>query len=131
MKKSGSQYIPIRPVILNFTGHITEPFHEYNGKKYIQIFLTPTVKRRIIEIEDGLKGYFKQGATVTNPRDGDVLRVKVPYRYNRVTCEVRGLTPVQDLKVKQTVDVTVQFCGIWAVNDYTGLSWKLLSIEGL
>lgn len=131
MKKSGSQFVPIKPVVLRFTGHVTEPFHEYNGKKYIQVFLTPTVKKRIIEIEDGLKGYYKPGALIMNPRENDVLRIKVPYKYNRVSCEVRGLNPVQDFKVGQTVDVTVEFCGVWSVNDYTGPSWKLVSVEGL
>lgn len=131
MKKSGSQYVPIKPVVLNFTGHVTEAFHEYNQKKYIQVFLTPTVKKRITEIESGLTKYYKEGATVIQPRQDNVLRVKVPYKYNRVTCEVRGLKPVQELTVGQTVDVTVEFCGVWSVNDYTGSSWKLLTIEAL
>lgn len=33
----------------------------------------------------------------------DELRIKVPWRYNRVMCTVKGLTPVQDLVVGQEV----------------------------
>lgn len=35
--------------------------------------------------------------------DIDNHKIKVPYRYNRVMCTVNGLTPVQSLKLNDTV----------------------------
>lgn len=57
--------------------------------------------------------------------DGDVLGVKVPFRYKRVDCEVRGLTPVQDLKEGDEIEATIVYCGKWGGGDY----WKFSSIE--
>lgn len=47
---------------------------------------------------------------IINPND-EVISVKVPYRYKRVDCEVKGLTPVQDLKEGDTIEATIVYCG--------------------
>ena len=38
--------------------------------------------------------------------DGE--RIKVPWRYNRVLCDVQGLVPIQSMKVDTEVDITVK-----------------------
>jgi hypothetical protein len=60
---------------------------------------------------------------------GDTLRVKVPFRYNRVMCKVTGNVCIQDLVKGDTVSVELKYCGWWVSGDYGGPSWKLVSLE--
>jgi hypothetical protein len=55
-----------------------------------------------------------------------VLTVKVPFRYRRVMCEVKG-KPVQSLIRDDEVEVEVNFKGVWNVENYSGFSWILSS----
>ena len=55
-----------------------------------------------------------------------ILTVKVPFRYRRVMCEVRG-RPMQSLIKDDEVEVTTDFKGVWNVGGYSGYSWVLLS----
>jgi hypothetical protein len=64
-----------------------------------------------------------------DPLQGNTLKVKVPYRYNRVTCKVGGIRTIQEMREGDTVSVHIEFCGVWKAGDYRGLSWKLVSIE--
>ena len=70
------------------------------------------------------KSRFIQNARVENPLDGRVLTVKVPFRYRRVMCEVRG-QPLQSLIKDDEVEVVVDFKGVWNVGGYSGYSWVL------
>ena len=60
------------------------------------------------------------------PLDGKVLTVKVPFRYRRVMCDVKG-RPVQSLVKGDEVEVDVDFKGVWNVGNYSGFSWILSS----
>ena len=42
-------------------------------------------------------------------------RVKIPFRYNRVMCEVHGDKTVQELVKGDTVQVVREFKGVWVV----------------
>lgn len=61
---------------------------------------------------------------IIKPND-EVMSVKVPFRYKRVDCEVKGLTPVQDLKEGDTIEATIVYCGRSGDFQY----WKFSSIE--
>ena len=52
------------------------------------------------------KAFFDVGGRKYICLDG--VQVKVPFRYNRVMCTVRGLRPVQDLPVGEPVKVVIQ-----------------------
>ena len=52
--------------------------------------------------------------------NGVIRRVKVPFRYNRVMCEVRGDKTIQELVRGDTVQVSLEFVG--------GV-WKCMSIK--
>ena len=59
---------------------------------------------------------------------GNILRVKVPFRYNRVMCKVTGDKTVQELVKGDTVRVHLKYCGWWIAGEYGGPSWKLVSL---
>jgi hypothetical protein len=37
-----------------------------------------------------------------------VIKVKIPWRYNRVMCKVNGIRPIQELKEGELVDVIIE-----------------------
>jgi len=110
---------------MKFVAKVHEPFYEHNSKKYIR-FVIPTKVSESIERMHNSKSHFLQNQRVDNPLDGRVLTVKVPFRYRRVMCEVKG-RPVQSLIKGDEVDVVVDFKGVWNVGDYSGFSWILSS----
>ena len=57
-----------------------------------------------------LKAYHEEGTRkyMTLLIDGEVYRVKVPFRYNRVMCQVDGIRPVQDYKSDEIVIVEIE-----------------------
>jgi len=65
---------------------------------------------------------------VDDPLDGRVLKVKVPFRYRRVMCEVKG-RPIQSLIKDDEVEIVVDFKGVWNVGAYSGFSWILTYIS--
>lgn len=56
---------------------IHHPWYDVNGRKYIDLMLNEKV-----------------------------VRVKVPFRYNRVMCHVHGITPIQSLDKGTCVECT-------------------------
>ena len=65
---------------------------------------------------------------LVDPLDGNVLRVKIPFRYNRVMCKVSGSKTIQELVPGDRVQVKLTYCGWWESGDFGGPSWKLDSI---
>ena len=65
---------------------------------------------------------------VDDPLDGRVLKVKVPFRYRRVMCNVKG-RPIQSLIKGDEVEIEINFKGIWNVGAYSGFSWILTYIS--
>jgi hypothetical protein len=63
---------------------------------------------------------------VDDPLDGTILTVKVPFRYRRVMCNVKG-RPIQSLIKDDEVEIVVDFKGVWNVGAYSGFSWILSS----
>lgn len=113
---------------MNFECEIVLPMYTRNGKQYIDVSVpteqTETIRHIHGEVRSGSrKPHFQ------DPLEGSVLKVKVPYRNNRVTCKVAGLTPIQELIRGDSVKVDIKFCGLWEVGDYAGVSWKLNLIE--
>ena len=58
---------------------LKKPFYDLNGRKYIDLDI-----------------------------DGSTLKVKVPFRYNRVMCDVIGHVPIQDYKEGLIVEAVLQ-----------------------
>ena len=104
---------------------VYEPMYDFNNKKYIR-FTIPLKAAEIVERMHESKAHLIVNQNVDNPLDGRVLTVKVPFRYRRVMCEVKG-RPLQSLIEGDEVEVVVDFKGSWNIGNYSGFSWILVS----
>ena len=104
---------------------VYEPMYEFNNKKYIRLSI-PLKCAESIERIHANKSHLLMNQNVDNPLDGRVLTVKVPFRYRRVMCEVKG-RPLQSLIKGDEVEVVVDFKGSWNIGNYSGFSWILVS----
>jgi hypothetical protein len=112
-------------MLLNASVHT--PMYEYNDKKYIRVIVSES-DVHLIRYKQNLKMQLLKNARVDDPLEGRILTVKVPFRYRRVMCEVRG-RPVQSLVRNDVVDMNVEFMGVWNTGEYSGYAWKLKSIQ--
>jgi hypothetical protein len=108
---------------------VYEPMYEYNDKKYIRLTLPPNTSRRVFDIHQS-KHHLLTNPGIDIPLEGSVLKVKVPFRYRRVMCEVRG-RPIQSLVKGDTAEIDIEFKGAWNVGNHSGFSWILKSIESI
>ena len=95
------------------------PMMTINDRKYLYFNLS---------LEDVIK-CTKKSTVDIDPLLGTVLKVKVPFRYNRVMCKVNGLRTIQELKKGDEVDIRIEYTGIWKTPEgSTGSTWNLLEI---
>ncbi|ABY27847.1 hypothetical protein OtV5_062 [Ostreococcus tauri virus OtV5] len=105
---------------MKFLAQVHTPMYDHNDKMYIRLVI-PEKCAQIVQ-------RMHKKEVRDNPLDGRILTVKVPFRYRRVMCEVQG-QPVQALTIGSEVEVEVEFMGVWNVGNYSGFSWKLVSIK--
>lgn len=110
---------------MKFIAKVYEPMYDFNNKKYIR-FTIPLKCADIIERMHASRTHLIVNQNVDNPLDGRVLTVKIPFRYRRVMCEVKG-RPLQSLIKDDEIEVVVDFKGVWNVGNYSGFSWILSS----
>jgi hypothetical protein len=108
---------------MKFVATVYEPMYDFNDKKYIRFVVPQKVSENIQRIH-GNKLHLLTNQNVDDPLDGRVLKVKVPFRYRRVTCEVKG-RPLQSLIKEDEAEIEINFKGIWNVGAYSGFSWIL------
>jgi hypothetical protein len=111
---------------MNFTCAVALPMYERNFKKYIDFALNEQDTMTIREIH---KLCTKKKSFFQDPLEGSVLKVKVPYRNNRVSCRVSGVKTIHELARGDVVTVHLKNCGTWDMGDYCGIAWKLNLIE--
>lgn len=58
---------------------ITKSYYDWDGRKYLELSV-----------------------------DGNFVRAKIPYRYNRVMCRVQGIRPIQEFRDGEMVDVFLE-----------------------
>ena len=110
---------------MKFIAKVYEPMYDFNDKKYIRLMI-PLKGAEIIERMHESRAHLLVNQNVDNPLDGRILTVKVPFRYRRVMCEVKG-RPLQSLIKGDEVEVAVDFKGSWNVGNHSGFSWVLSS----
>ena len=108
---------------MKFVATIHEPMFDFNDKKYIR-YIIPAKVSEIIERMRTNKWHLLANINIDNPLDGNILTVKVPFRYRRVMCEVKG-RPIQSLIKGDDIEVEIDFKGVWNVGNYSGFSWIL------
>ena len=107
------------PDLISFSAIINRSIYEFNNKRYIDIEVPDEIIQHIEYVHEPFK------TLNNNPLKGNILRVKVPFRYNKVDCTVEGLVPIQSMKKSDKVSISIQFCGIWDGIMY----WKISSIR--
>jgi len=110
---------------MKIIAQVHEPMYDFNNKKYIRLVI-PNKGAQIIEDIHSNRMHLLVNQNIDNPLDGRILTVKVPFRYRRVMCEVKG-RPIQSLIKGDEVEVVIDFKGIWNVGNYSGFSWILSS----
>ena len=90
---------------MRFMAEVYEAMYEYNDKQYFRVIVPENVE---------------------NPLDGRILKIKIPFRYRRVMCNVEG-RPIQSLIKGDVIDVNVDFKGVWNIENHSGFSWVLSS----
>lgn len=113
---------------LTFSCSIHKSFNERNKKRYIELQLNDNDVEKILKLHTSTSSLLKN-RKIKNPLDGNTLEIKVPFRYNRVSCVVNGSKTVQELVKGDKVQVKVEFCGPWNIGEWSGFAWKLLEIN--
>ena len=108
---------------------VYEPMYDYNDKKYIRLTVSDKVRDYILALHANKSDVILFPDTLDDPLEGNVLKVKVPFRYRRVMCNVDGDTPVQSLKKGDLVQTELQFNGVWNAHEHSGFSWVLKYIK--
>ncbi len=126
-KRRGTLVMPSNPFNLNFKCKISEKLYTRNEKKYLDLeLLDPTVKR-IEEVHVASNEYLRSGKLM-NPLEGNILKVKIPFRYKKPTCKIDGNKLLYELDKGDIVNVNIEYCGVWQVGEYCGPSWKVTMI---
>ena len=112
---------------MRFQAKVHTPMYDHNEKKYIRLVI-PENCAEIVRRNHINKSRFIKNSHIDNPLEGRILTVKVPFRYRRVMCEVKG-RPVQSLIKDDEVEVELEFAGTWNAGNYSGYAWKLSSIS--
>ena len=128
-KKRGSLYRPAEITNITCTCRVSKPIYKHlNDKYYIDLDLTQETTRRIQELHRNSESLLlKENKKV--PLEGTILKVKVPFRYNKVTCKMPGKKSIHELLQGDRARVNLEYCGVWTVGEYCGISWKLSLIQ--
>ena len=113
---------------MKFLARVYQPMYDHNDKKYIRLVIPEKCVEIVKRMQNNKSGLIKN-SHIDNPLDGNILTVKVPFRYRRVMCEVHG-KPVQSLIKDDEIEIDINFMGVWNAGNYSGYSWKLIKISG-
>ena len=91
---------------------ITKGLFDSNSRKYIMIKGSHELS------PEGTQSVFK-----------DEIRLKIPFRYNRVMCTVTGDKTVQEMIPGDKVLVKMKNCGRWEIGEYSGTCYKCEEIS--
>lgn len=126
--RRGCTLTPKEPVTLTGKAKVSLPVYTRNNKKYIDLELFDNNLKSVQNFHESSKKFFTKD-NVMDPLEGSTLKIKIPFRYNQVTCKVMGPKTIQELVKGDIVTYTIQYCGVWTVGDYCGTSWKLNLVE--
>ena len=128
-RKKGALLVPAKPYTLKVECVIGAPMYTKNLKKYLDVILDKSSFEKVSETHQTSSQYFKPTSKVIDPLVQKTLTIKVPWKYDRVACSVLGLKTIQELVTDDKVSATIEFCGIWDVNNFCGPSWKLINLS--
>ena len=107
-----------------FECKVARQLGERNGKKYIILGLEDDDVVQVCK-QQLSSAYLLKNEKIMNPLELDNLEVKVPYRYNRFMCKTFGSKTIHELVVGDTLEVELEYGGVWNIGEWWGYSWKL------
>ena len=110
---------------MKISARVYEPMYDFNDKKYMRVTI-PEKARQIIEGMHASRAHLLTNSNMDDPLEGHVLKVKIPFRYRRVMCNVEG-RPIQSLIKGDVIIIDISFKGVWTVDNHSGFSWVLSS----
>ena len=119
--------MPSEKVTISCKCSAATPMYTHNSKKYINFKLP---RSAVAEVREAHKSVADALVTpnVHDPLEGDVLKVKVPWKGRNPICSVVGNKTLSGLVEGEVVRVNLEFCGAWIISDFSGTSWKLISL---
>jgi len=128
-RKKGALFVPIKSFMLKTVGRLSSTvMYTKNDKKYLDLILDQDALSKVKEVHKDASQHFKSSSKLIDPLVGGSLTFKVPWKYDRVMCNVTGSKTIQELVIGNEVSVTLEFCGVWNVNNFCGPSWKLVDL---
>ena len=106
---------------LTFECSIDREIYDYADKKYINIKLDEDAVWKINKIQ--------YVSVNINPLVGNILKVKIPFRYRKIEVPVRGDKTVYELKKDDVIMITIKYCGVWKAENLSGYAWKAVLIS--
>jgi len=110
-------------------GTVYTPMYDFNSKMYIRVEVDNRTRDYIHGLQESKSRFIINKNRVDDPLEGNVLTIKVPFRYRRVMCTVEGDTPVQSLAKGDKVKMSVNFSGAWNVANHSGYAWVIKTIQ--
>ena len=106
------------------TGTVTLPMYTMNNKKYIDIELDGKTIETVQKLHESSKKFLRSEKVVM-PLEGSSLKIKIPFRYNRIMCTVKGHKTLYEFAEGDVIDFMAEYTGVWTAGEYCGVAWKL------
>ena len=108
----------------NFSCNIHKLLFDRNKKKYLELKLSLDDIKKVNQ-EHFKTSKFIQNKKIKNPLEEDILEVKIPFRYKKISCDVRGDKTIHELCIDDRVQVSLEYCGVWNIGEWSGFAWKI------
>lgn len=108
------------------TVEVVEPLYVHNEKKYMDVKI---ISQTDLDLVKRLSKINSKSEKFSNSLEGNVLKIKIPYRYRKIECRVEGLKTLYEYRKGDMARVEILYMGEWTIGDFSGNTWKLLGIS--
>ena len=115
-------------MVINIICNVGNLLYSVNNKYYIDLLLSDEDMNVINGIHVANK-HRLLGNIIQNPLSGNILKVKIPFRYRRLMCIIEGEKTLYELIVGDSIKVSISYEGVWNTGDFSGFAWKLIKLR--
>ena len=102
--------------------------YEVNNKKYLDLELPDDFLEIVLQKHKESYNHLNR-KNVRLPLENNILKVKVPFKNNRISCSTMGGKTIYELTPGDNVTALLIYNGPWSYGDFCGLAWTLNLIE--
>lgn len=113
---------------MEFTCIVHSKLYSKNNRKYIDIQIPYDYIEKIRSVHNSLSHKLTK-PHIHIPLNHDILTIKVPFKNNRISCLVKGVTTLYEIEPGEQLKVKIQWCGVWEWKDNCGIAWKLVQVD--